>query len=60
MVMTIMGTSIHADAQTFTKSNDIGGQATQRNNLRRVLVVMGEMSPQLSWENARTVRRVLL
>ena len=42
-----------ASAQTFTlKSNDIGGQATQKQFLNAFGCTGENISPQLSWENA--------
>ncbi len=52
MVMTVWA-SIHAGAQTFTlKSNDIGGQATQKQFAAGFGCHGENVSPQLSWENA--------
>ena len=44
---------IFSSAQTFTlKSNDIGGQATQKEILNAYGCTGENISPQLSWENA--------
>lgn len=60
IVLLLMATGV-LSAQTFTlKSNDVGGQATQK-QFANVFGCQGQnVSPQLSWENAPQVHRVLL
>lgn len=53
LILLAIGFTAIADAQTFTlKSNDIGGQATQKQFLNGFGCTGENISPELHWENA--------